>query len=340
MCGLWHHPLPFQDPFSFGTGKRKRGTCQVPCCLGIVPRAQGHCWVPGSSLLPLPSSQDLLCCLVLFVSFPTCISAEKQTGEPGEGHCNPGERSQMQPLLAVRGNVAATTKYDVRSVRAGAQTRTALAFLESRRLVLPFSPPPSVPGLPLDLQWCVGVVGTLGINLVSPFLHLKRRQSSIFIRAQAGNNPLTLCDLGQIPESSRVSFPQLQTEYHKISYLLGRVRQDDVDEQGKSPQDSGPPMTFPVSQKPQGRGTQVPTFADFYPRGSGAPKDSLGQGLQAQGFPSSEAALLSPPGQDLRPLPLHHLLYLLCPGALCPRPLVLQGEATIFLPQEYRPRES
>lgn len=46
-----------------------------------------------------------------------------------------------------------------------------------------------------------------------------------------------------------------------------------------------------------------------------------------------------PPGQDLGPLPLHYLLHLLRPGVLCPHPVLLQGEATVFLPEERRPCE-
>ena len=41
-----------------------------------------------------------------------------------------------------------------------------------------------------------------------------------------------------------------------------------------------------------------------------------------------------PAGQDLGPLPLHHLLHLLCPGAPCLHPVLLQGEATVVLPKE------
>jgi hypothetical protein len=62
---------------------------------------------------------------------------------------------------------------------------------------------------------------------------------------------------------------------------------------------------------------------------------SSGQGVQG----TSDILFILPPGQDLRPFPFHHLLYLLRPGAQCTHPVLLQGEAAIFLPRECRPCE-
>lgn len=83
----------------------------------------------------------------------------------------------------------------------------------------------------------------------------------------------------------------------------------------KPSQNGSPLMTLPLSQKPWGP-PPTPEETDVL-----------------------MLLPIVPPGQDLGPFPLCHILHLLCPGALCPHPVLLQGEATIFLFKECRPCE-
>lgn len=83
----------------------------------------------------------------------------------------------------------------------------------------------------------------------------------------------------------------------------------------KPSQNGSPLMTLPLSQKPW-RPPPTPEETDVL-----------------------MLLPIVPPGQDLGPFPLCHILHLLCPGALCPHPVLLQGEATIFLFKECRPCE-
>lgn len=60
--------IPFRSKILSAVAKvrGKRGTYLVPPCLGCDLRAQGQRWVPRSSPLSLPGSQDIPCGSVFF----------------------------------------------------------------------------------------------------------------------------------------------------------------------------------------------------------------------------------------------------------------------------------
>lgn len=109
LCAI----IPFRSKILSAVEKvRGKGHLPGPRCLGGDLRAQGHCWVSGSSPLSLSGSQDLRCGSVLFVLFSTCcISARKQTngmwggGDEAEDRCNSGEWSHCWIFVGARGAV-------------------------------------------------------------------------------------------------------------------------------------------------------------------------------------------------------------------------------------------
>lgn len=160
-------------------------------------------------------------------------------------------------------------------------------------------------------------------------------------RAGSGCSAYCLCDPGQVAQPFGGSFPQLQTGYHKISYFVGRVGQGDGGEVlGQPSLNSGPPMTFPHLSELSGWEPQGPPRSCLLPLRHLMPQRTSWGRTGDPEFPVPLRSLCTLPlGQDLGPLPLHHFLHLLRPGALCSHPVLLQGEAAIFLPKKCQPCE-
>lgn len=168
VCGI----IPFRSKILSVLAKvrGKKGTCEVRAPLGDDLKAQGHCWVPGSTPLSLPGSPDPSA-VQSSVLFPTCcISAGRQTGGWGEGQCNlenGTRRSHRWMSVGVQGTLLLLPPAAPRSAMSDRSVHQCLCNehtyanthgefwlpWKSHYLVSPFFLPSSVPGLPLDLWW-------------------------------------------------------------------------------------------------------------------------------------------------------------------------------------------